>query len=400
MKKRIFVIALALALAALGAQNTFAIEGGQLSCTNLKNTLNKDSTETGSAIIVMTADCNADHVIKAGQSITLDPAGHTLSSTITVEKDGKLILDSFSAPGVIKSEIKNSGEIVIKGGSFSFDPTDYLADGYLTKKENNLYLVVSEDSTEKYSFDPSKINSSSEELKNALTTTLGNYTRNPDDSTASGRKLNQLVNALKLGHTLTASLVLTDVSELPEGAVTPLMNAVAGLNLASIYDVKFVVTDNAGLSVELDELSAPVTVVAPIPAIFKAALSTRGIKVVNLHSADGSTYTANAVADAKLNENGDLSFKTATFSDFALGYDGEPITVSSDDPAVPATSAYQGGSMGSATAEDVIAPDTAGYGADLTVFHLLMLSGISLVVIAILAYAIKRAYIRSRISLK
>ena len=395
MKKKIFVVCLALTLATLGAKNTFALEGGQLSCTNLKTALS--DTETGSATIVMTEDCSAELTIKSGQNITLDPAGHTLSGSLTVENGGELILDSFSTSGIVKSEIKGSGKIIVKGGSFASDPTDYLADGYLTKKENNLYVVITEAEAEKKSeLDFSKITSSSEELKNALIATINAYVKNPDDSTDNGRRLNQLVNALKLGHTLTVSLVLTDTSELPDGAVTPLMTAVEGYNLAAIYDVKFTVSDNAGLSVELSELATPVTVTAPIPEIFKAALSTRGLRVINLHTTDGTTYAANIISGACLNANGDLSFKTATFSDYALSYDGEAITANGDDPAVPATSAYQT----PADNGDVTAPDTAGFGADLTVFHLLMLSGISLVVIAILAYAAKRAYIRNRISLK
>ena len=141
MRKKVFAACLALALVALGAKNTFAIEGGQLSCTNLKTTLSKTSTETGSAVIVMTEDCSADLVVKSGQKITLDAAGHTLSGSLTVETGGELILDSFSTPGIIKSEIKNSGDVIIKGGSFTSDPTDYLADCYLTKKENNLYII-------------------------------------------------------------------------------------------------------------------------------------------------------------------------------------------------------------------------------------------------------------------
>ncbi|MBR3414852.1 hypothetical protein IKG73_02440 [Candidatus Saccharibacteria bacterium] len=397
MRKKVFAACLALALVALGAKNTFAIEGGQLSCTNLKTILSKTSTETGSAVIVMTEDCSADLVVKSGQKITLDAAGHTLSGSLTVETGGELILDSFSTPGIIKSEIKNSGDVIIKGGSFTSDPTDYLADCYLTKKENNLYIVVDKSETEKKNeLDFSKITSNNEELKNALIDTLNAYINNPDDSTSNGRKLNQLVNALKLGHTLTVSLVLTDVSELPEGAVTPLMSAVEGLNLASIYDVKFTVSDNADLSVELSELATPVTVTIPIPEMFKAALRTRGLRVINLHTTDGATYTANIISDASLNANGDLTFRTTTFSVDALSYDGDAITANSDDPAVPSTSAYQAPADNS----DVTAPDTAGFGTDLTVFHLLMLSGISLVVIAIIAYAAKRAYIRNRISLK
>ena len=236
MKKKIFVVCLALTLATLGAKNTFALEGGQLSCTNLKTALS--DTETGSATIVMTEDCSAELTIKSGQNITLDPAGHTLSGSLTVENGGELILDSFSTPGIVKSEIKGSGKIIVKGGSFASDPTDYLADGYLTKKENNLYVVITEAEAEKKSeLDFSKITSSSEELKNALIATINAYVKNPDDSTDNGRRLNQLVNALKLGHTLTVSLVLTDTSELPDGAVTPLMTAVEGYNLAAIYDV-------------------------------------------------------------------------------------------------------------------------------------------------------------------
>ncbi|MBR3365818.1 hypothetical protein IKG48_01715 [Candidatus Saccharibacteria bacterium] len=255
------------------------------------------------------------------------------------------------------------------------------------------------------SIDTSKITGSNENIRNALIKTLEAAAEDPDTSSENGRKIAQLLNSVKQGHTLSASIVINDDPEITENILQILLQETAGDNLASISDIKFVVTDatDSNSSVNLTALNVPVTVTLPIPSQYKAALSSRRINIFHVDS-DNET---NVISNAKLDANGDVAFETSRFSLFALAYDGEPITVTtSSDASIPQTSAANVTTAATAvTAETdtaaAVAPDTAGFfGIELTVFNLVMIIGIALVAIALAAYAGKRAYIRNRISLK
>ncbi|MBQ8991982.1 hypothetical protein IJ090_00925 [Candidatus Saccharibacteria bacterium] len=429
MKKSIFTLGLMLVAASFGIKDVSALNNGSLSCDNLKATLRSDSNETGSAIITLAEDCVGNLTIKSGQNITLDTAGHSLSSasgnTLTVADGGKLVLVNYSAIGTISGTtfLSNSGTTEIRsgkfvgqmvepdtatdatlsitGGTFTVDPSDYVADGYTTSEQNGLFVVTSDsaddgDGGDEAPFDTSKITATNESLKTALVDTLSDYIDNPDTSSENGRMLAQLVNSLRQGHILSVSLVINDDPDITENVLQLLLEETAGLNLASIYDITFVVNDmtNSSLSVSLKQLVTPVQVTIPIPDQYKAALATRDVEMLHVLEEDGE-YLTDTISDTAFDASGNVTFETFEFSLFALTYDGEPITASSTgDTSVPLTN-------GTDTTGDVVVPNTAGFfGVELTVFHLLMLSGITLVVSVFIAYAIKRAYLRNKISLK
>lgn len=400
MKKRIFAFGAAIIAAVLGFREVSALSGGSISCDNLKTTFSASSTEIGAATIILSENCKTDNIyIKKGQIITLDAAGHTLETNINVENGGELTISSFSTPGVVSGVVSNNGKLVINGGKFSFNPDKYLAEGYTSSVENGFY-VVSKASGSNIS---SKVTASNESIKNALVATLTAYEEKPDSSTNNGRAIARLVDAIKQGHTLSASIVINDDPEITEDIIQALLEETAGTNLASVSDIKFVVTDNndQNLSVSLDELTTPVTVTLPIPAQYKSALSDREIEVYHVISSEDIS----AIDGADLDGNGDVAFKTSSFSLFAMAYDGDPITASGEVP-VPQTSAG-GVNNGNATTDstttttpDVVTPDTAGFGFELTVFNLLLIIGVALVILAFVGYGVKRAYVRHRISWK
>ena len=430
-KKGIVGLSLALFATSFGfaPTNVLALNGGSLTCDTLKSTLRSDSSETGSSIIVLSEDCVANLYVKSGQTITLDTAGHTLSSssgtTITVERGGSLTLNNYSEIGTVSGStaISNSGTVEIKkgniignivevsgsnaettitGGTFSIDPSSFVPEGYTTEKNGENYVVIASGGEGDDLIDISKITASNDNIRTALATTLRDYVENPDTSSQNGRMLAQLINSIKQGHIISASLVVNDNPELEEEALQKLYSESAGTNLASVHDINFVVTDTAepNLSVSLTNLTAPVTVSIPIPNQYKAALATRDITIFNLHK-DNGAYSTDYIDGATINANGDVAFETSQFSLFALAYDGEPITSSGsaadyEASAVPQTGAY----VASASSNNIIAPDTAGFGSDLSVFHLLLIiSGLAITGILI-GYTARRAYARSRISLK
>lgn len=257
------------------------------------------------------------------------------------------------------------------------------------------------------SLDTSKITGSNESIRTALIKTLNAAAEDPDTSSENGRKIAQLLNSAKQGHTLSASIVINDDPEITEDVLQALLEETAGDNLASVSDIKFVVTDAAdsNSSVNLTSLAAPVTVTLPVPSQYKEALSSRVIDILHVESKE----EISVMDGVSLNANGDVTFETSDFSLFALIYDGEPITsMGSGDTAVPQTSAANVTTTTTTTAVTAdtdtaaaVAPDTAGFfGIELTVFNLVMIIGIALVIIALVAYAGKRAYVRSRISLR
>lgn len=437
MKKRIIAFGLALfAVLGLPVLNASALAGGNMSCTQLKTTLGASSTETGSAIIVLTEDCVANLTIKSGQDVTLDTAGHTLSSTsgvtITVEKGGQLTLNNFSNIGTMSgtTAIENSGTVsivkgnitgnlsvktgattAITGGSFSVDPSAYLADGYTVASDNGRYIVSKAEESSDL-FDTSKITSDSAALKAALVATMNEYIEDPDATSLNGRMLAQLKNSIDMGHTLSVSLNINTDPEFGEAAYSAVVSATYDVNLAQVVDVQFVVSDvtNPSLSVSLSHVATPIDVVIPVPSQYSAALATRDVSVFRIYQdsdEEGEYWDSDKVASVGFTSDGDLTFNTEDFAFFAIAYAGDTITtsMSGGTSSVPLTGAANtaGGSGGTAilTSSSVTAPDTAGFfGIELTVFHLLMLSAAMLVVIVFTAYALKRAYIRHKISLK
>lgn len=432
-KKGVAGLSLALFATSLGltAINVSALNGGSLTCDAIKATLRSDSSETGSSIIVLSEDCTANLYIRSGQTITLDTAGHTLSSssdaTITVESGGSLTLNNFSEIGTVSGStvISNSGTVEIKkgniignivevsgsnaettitGGTFSSNPSSFVPDGYTVERDGSNYTVVADEETDDSSIDISKITASNDNLRTALIETIYNYIDDPDTSSQNGRVLAQLVNSVRQGHTISASLVVNENPELEEEALQMLLEESAGTNLASVHDINFVVTDmtDSSLSVSLTSLMAPVKVSIPIPSQYKAELATRDISIINLHKDDG-VYLTDYIDGATVDSNGDVSFETNDFSLFALTYDGAPITSSGnaadyDGSSVPQT---DGGSSSFVDGDgDVVVPNTAGFGLDLTVFHLLMIVGGLAIAGVFVGYAVRRAYARSRISLK
>ena len=257
--------------------------------------------------------------------------------------------------------------------------------------------------------DESKITSSNPSAKSALITTLEHAAETPDTSSENGRKIVQLLNSVKQGHTLSINVVVVESPEITSNAQAVIAEKTAGLNLAAIDEIKFVV-DDSGNTIELSELVEPVSVIMPVPSPYKSELSQRSLEVVRIFSNNNGSYAAEDVSGVKLDNNGDVAFDTADFGHFVLAYGGEPIVVTADgDTSVPSTSAAGANTSTPATPAPaatttvaaVTIPDTSGFfGIDLTVFHLLLIVGVSLVVIMIIAYAIRRAYIRSRISLK
>ena len=399
MKKKLFAFTLALFTAAgVFAPSASAISGGSISCDKLKSIFAADSSESGTATIVLSENCKTDNVyIKNGQNITLDASGHTLETKITVESGAKLTIASFNTAGTISGSIDNSGSVSITGGKFTFDPSRYLADGYTTSVAGGLY-VVSAKKNSSSTIDASKISGTNENIKNALVKTLEAQAKDPDTSTENGRTLDQLLNAIKVGHNLSAALNVASVTEVSSALQSVILEKTAGMNLGSVSNVSFVVTDTAtNSSVNLTQLATPVKVTLGIPEAYKASLREHGVEIIHIASDDAGNYEASAISGVAFDESGNLTFETSEFSAFAMAYDGEPITAAAgEDTSTPGTSA-----AAPVSTEDVVAPDTAGFlGIDLTVYHLLMLIGITLVAIALIAYASKRAYIRNKISWK
>ncbi len=399
MKKKLSVFILALFTAAsVFAPSVSAISGGSVNCDKLKTTFSADSSESGGATITLSENCKIDNIyIKNGQNITLDASGHTLEAKITIESGGKLTIASFNTPGTISGPIDNHGSVSITGGKFTSDPSKYLADGYTTSVAGGLY-VVSAKKNSSSTIDTSKISASNENIKNALIKTLEAQAKNPDTSTENGRTLDQLLNAIKVGHNLSAALNVASVTEVSSALQSVILEKTAGMNLGSVSNVNFVVTDTtSSSSVNLTKLAAPVKVTLGVPEAYKAALREHGVEIIHVGSTDSGGYEANAISGVSFDNAGNITFETSEFSAFAMAYDGEPITAAAGgETATPAASGYI-----EETPEDVVAPDTAGFlGIDLTVYNLLMIIGISLVIIAFIAYATKRAYTRSKISWK
>lgn len=398
MKKKVgaFILALFTAIGVF-APSVSAISGGSISCDKLKTIFSADSSESGTATVVLSENCKTDSIyIKDGQNITLDASDHTLEAKIVVEAGGKLTIASFNTPGTISGSIENKGSVSITGGKFTFDPSKYLAEGYTTSVAGGFYVVAKKNSTS--SIDTSKISASNEDIKNALIRTLEEQAKNSDTSTENGRVLDQLLNAIKIGHSLSAALDVASVTEVSSALQDVILSETEGMNLGSVSNVNFVVTDTtSNNSVNLTKLAVPVRVTLGIPEAYKAALREHGVEIIHISSDDAGVYAANAVSGVSFDESGNITFETAEFSAFAMAYDGEPITAAAgSDTVIPETSAA------TTTANtDVVAPDTAGFfGIDLTVFNLLMIIGMSLVVMALVAYALKRAYIRNKISWK
>lgn len=399
MKKKLLAFSLVLfAIAGVIAPSAAAISGGSISCDKLQSIFSADSSESGTATIVLSENCQIDNIyIKNGQNITLDTSGHTLETKITVEAGAKLLIANFNAPGTISGTIASEGKVSITGGKFTFDPSKYLADGYTTSVENGLYVV----SAKKISstINDTNISAANEEIKNALVKTLEVQASSPDTTTENGRTLDQLLNALKLGHKLSAALDIAAVTEISTALQEIILGKTAGMNLGSVSNVNFVVTDTtANTSVNLTKLAIPVKVTLGVPDAYKASLREHGVEIIHVSSSDDGNYEANAISNVSFDDAGNLTFETAEFSAFAMAYDGEPITSYGGGSATPG--ATTGGSI-EKSGTDVVTPDTAGFfGIDLTVYNLLMIIGVSLVVIALIAYASKRVYIRNRISWK
>lgn len=396
MKKKLLTFALAF-FTAVGiiAPSVSAISGGSISCDKLKTIFSSDSSESGTATVVLSENCKTDNIyIKEGQNITFDASGYTLETKITVESGGKLTVASFNTPGTISGSIVNKGSVSITGGKFTFDPSKYLADGYTTSVEGGLYVVASKNSSS--IIDTSKITASNNNIKNALIKTLEAQAKNPDTSTENGRTLDQLLNAIKVGHKLSAALNVAAVTEVSSALQDAILAKTAGMNLGSVSNVSFVVTDTENNnSVNLTKLASPVKVTLGVPEAYKAALREHGVEIIHISSDDAGEYEANAISGVSFDESGNITFETSEFSAFAMAYDGAPITAAASDTTMPETSAA------TVVNTDVVAPDTAGFfGIDLTVFNLLMIISVSLVVIALIAYASKRAYIRNKISWK
>lgn len=393
-KLRVFILAL-FATFGVMAPSASAISGGSISCDKLKSTFSADSSETGSATVVLSENCKIDDIyIKNGQNITLDASGHTLETKINVESGGKLSISSSNTASTISGSISNKGSVSISGGKFTFDPSKYLASGYTTSVEGGFYVVSAKKTSS--IIDTSKISATNDNIKNALIKTLEAQATNPDTSTENGRILGQLLNAIKTGHSLSAALNITSVTEVTSALQDVILSETEGKNLGSVSNVSFVVTDTTSKSsVNLTKLAVPVKVTLGIPEAYKSALRERGVEIIHISDNDGE-YETDVISGVAFDDNGNLTFETSGFSAFAMAYDGEPITAAAGSGDVPQASAAN--TTGNT---DVVAPDTAGFlGIDLTVYHLLMLVGISLVVIAIIAYAVKRAYIRNKISWK
>lgn len=395
MKKGVIALGLMLVIAGLGIKDVSAIASGSMSCNSLKTALSSDNSSTGTATIKLAEDCKADNIyIKEGQIVTFDPAGHKLEADINVESNGELTISASGTPGVIDGKLNVKGKLSISGNSFSSDPSKYLAEGYATSVNDGVYVVTLK-SEASASFDTSKITGSNENIRDALIKTLEAYIKDPDTSSENGRKIAQLLNSVRQGHTLAASIVINSDPEISENTLVTLLDETAGGNLASVNDVKFSVTDttDSNASVVLNSLAAPVTVVLPIPNQYKAALASHVVEILHINSENQT----NIISNVRLDANGDVAFETTEFSVFAMTYDGEPITATAEgDDYVPQSTNV----VASATTSSV-APDTAGFlGIDLTVFNLVVIIGTALVVIALVAYAGKRAYIRSRISWK
>lgn len=401
MKKKLLAFAL-VAFAAVGvfAPSASAISGGSINCDKLKTVFSADSSESGAATIILSENCKTDNIyIKNGQNITLDASGYTLETKITVEAGGKLTIASFNTPGVISGSIDNQGDVSITGGKFTgFDPSKYVADGYTVGVEGGLYVVNMKKGSSS-AIDASKISGSTESIRNALIKTLEAQAKSPDTTTENGRTLDQLLNAIKIGHNLSADLEVASVTEVSTALQNVILEQTAGMNLGSVSNVNFVVTDTtSNTKVNLNKLAIPVRVTLGVPEAYKAALREHGVEIIHIASTDAGSYEANAISSVSFDDAGNITFETAEFSAFAMAYDGEPITASyGAETATPEV----GTGYIEETSTDVITPDTAGFfGIDLTVYNLLMIIGVSLVVIALIAYASKRAYIRSRISWK
>ena len=482
------ILALLMASISLVASNAFTINGGSLTCDAIKSTLRSDSSETGSSIIVLSEDCTANLYIRADQSIILDTAGHTLSSssgaTITVERGGSLTLNNYSEIGTVSGStvISNSGtveikkgniignivevsgsnaETIITGGTFSIDPSSFVPEGYTVERDGSNYKVTANGVSDEDSIDISKITASNDDLRMALIITLYSYIDNPETSSQNGQMLAQLINSIKQGHTISASLVTNENLELEEDVMQMILGETAGTNLNSVYEINFVVRDtvDSSLTVSLKNLAVPVTVSIPISDYYKAAFANRDLAIVNFHKEDDGTYLSDFIDDVVINANGDVAFETSQFSLFALTYDGDPITSDGDapdyirppstddgdgsgdsggddgsgsnggngnnggsngdngsgsstdydNPAVPQTdgsNSYNGsasqynGTGSSSIDEDTAVPNTAGFGTDLATFHSLMAVSIVAIIGAFVGYAARRAYVKNRISLK
>ena len=394
MKKGVFTLGLAAIVAGLGVKDVSALASGSMSCNSLKAALSSESTSTGTATIKLAEDCKTDNIyVKKDQVVTFDPAGHKLEADINVEEGATLNIASSGTPGTISGKFVVDGTLSISGNSFSSDPSKYLAEGYTTSVENGTY-VGSLQSEVTAPFDTSKITGSNENIKDALIKTLEAYVKNPDTSSENGRKIAQLLNAVNQGHALSASIVISNDPEVPENTLVTLLDKTAGGNLASVSDIKFVVTDttDSNTPISISSLAVPVTVTLPVPSQYKEALASRAVGILHI-SADNQT---NLIEGVRINEDGDIVFETSEFSLFATSYDGSPITAASG--SMPQASAAN---VTTSTTATSVAPDTAGFfGIELTVFNLVMIIGVSLVIIALVAYAGKRAYIRNRISWK
>ena len=395
MKKGVFALGFATIVAGLGIKDVSALASGSMSCNSFKATLSSESSSTGTATIKLAEDCKTDNIyVKNDQVITFDPAGHKLEADINVEEGATLNIISSGTPGTISGKFTVDGTLSISGNSFSSDPSKYLAEGYTTSVESGAY-VVSLQSEVTAPFDTSKITGSNENLRDALIKTLEAYVKNPDISSENGRKIAQLLNAVNQGHALSASIVISNDPEVPENTLVALLDKTAGENLASVSDIKFIVTDttDSNTSISISSLAIPVTVTLPVPSQYKESLASRTIGILHI----GSDNQPNLIEGVRINEEGDIVFETSEFSLFATSYDGSPITAASDGSMPQASAA----NITTSTTATSVAPDTAGFfGIELTVFNLVMIIGVSLVIIALAAYAGKRAYVRSRISWK
>ncbi|MCD8206239.1 MAG: hypothetical protein LUD29_06550, partial [Clostridia bacterium] len=101
--------------------------------------------ESGATLILM-CDAEANLNLTDGESLTIDLNGNELSGEIEIEEGASLEIEGV---GVVTSEIESYGELIIRGGTYYEDVTDYLDAGYAvmvgTDKDGiATYTVLSE----------------------------------------------------------------------------------------------------------------------------------------------------------------------------------------------------------------------------------------------------------------
>lgn len=301
-----------------------------------------------------------DKVIAVGRSTTVDVTPSTFASEVKLKSSDEKI-----------AKIENGAIIGVSSGM-----VDITVSTPYTEDEKVSVLVYSIAAAEDLSPE------AAESIIASVSGSIAQYYATPDSTTAIGRQYAQIINSIKEGHNFQISMTVSSNPSISSEEISLILKETAGTNLASIYDISVMLKDltDDSLSVSLDTLSSPTSAFIPIPAEFVDQLKTRNISVMNLHKdLDSGEYAFNKIESVTFDDKDNLVFSTNKFSVYTVTYDGAPIQ---------------------AETKTVSAPNTAGYGTDLSVFHIVAMAGTGIVGLALAGYSAKRAYLRHKISMK